>query len=86
MVIGDLNLHSGNVHVKDNHEKITLGGRLLNDLINGGDYVIVNSTEKSVNGPFTRYDVSDPDNSDKKSLLDYVIVSSSLISLMLTRK
>ena len=30
-------------------------------------------------GPFTRYDVTDPDNEDKKSLLDYVIVSSNLV-------
>ena len=38
----------------------------------------MNGTDKSVNGPFTRYDPRDPDNTGKKSLLDLVIVSSSL--------
>ena len=31
------------------------------------------------NGPYTRYDPKDPDNPDKKSVLDYIIVSASLV-------
>ena len=78
IVAGDLNRKVGTV-VPNNHDKVTAAGSLLLDLVNTGKYVIVNSLECVTGGPFTRYDVTDPDNEDKKSLLDYVIVSSNLV-------
>ena len=47
------------------------------DNING-EYVLVNSSDKTINGPFTRYCPEDPDNDLRKSTLDLVIVSKRL--------
>ena len=74
---GDFNRHVGN-YIKDNHNKETYAGKLLKDFLDKEDYVLVNATNKVKNGPFTRYDVADPNNDSKKSTLDLVVVSKDL--------
>ena len=77
VLVGDLNVHCGKL-VKDNNEKVSVGGKIINKIINEGDYVLLNSHEKTTGGPFTHYAAKDPHNNEKKSLLDYVIVSKKL--------
>merc|ERR1711954_157649 len=43
-----------------------------------GEYILVNGTSKTVGGPFTRYSPEDPDDDNKKSMLDLVIASKNL--------
>ena len=45
ILLGDLNRHISNSIVKNNHLKISLGGRLLNEFISQGNYTLVNSLE-----------------------------------------
>ena len=49
IVLGDLNKHIGSDHlgVVGNHEKISYGGTLVRDLIEAGDLILVNNTEKA---------------------------------------
>ena len=77
-IAGDLNAHVGTV-VHGNHEKVSTRGKLILELLETGDFTLVNSLDVVVNGPFTRYDVKDSNNEDKKSLLDYIIVSTNLV-------
>ena len=49
------------------------------DLVDSGDYVLVNATDKAINGPFTRVDQSNPHDNLKKSALDLVVVSKELM-------
>ena len=65
--------------VPENHKKTSEAGKLLLDWVKSEKYVIVNALECVTGGPFTRYDINDPDNENKKSLLDYVIVSADLV-------
>ena len=79
IIIGDFNKHVGDI-IEGNHSKITEGGRLIRELLNNGDYVLLNSlTSKIKGGPFTRVEPSDPDNDDKKSCIDFIIASSDLV-------
>ena len=48
------------------------------EFLSNKEYILVNATDKVVNGPYTRYETNDPENEDKKSVLDLVIVSKSL--------
>ena len=75
ILIGDLNAHVGDL-VPNNKEKVSHGGQLLRDFVQNSDYVLVNSTEKTVSGPFTRVDPADP---NKLSALDLCIVSQELL-------
>ena len=59
--------------VKENH-----GGKLLKTFVDNGDYIVLNDTNKSIGGPFTRYSPENPNDESKKSELDLVIVSKSL--------
>ena len=77
LLLGDINKHLGQL-IKGNHEKVSHGRKHIEDLIENGKYVLVNNTGKTINGPFTRYDPSEPKNEDKKSALDLVIVSECL--------
>ena len=77
VIAGDFNAHLGDI-VVNNHEKISYGGQLVRDFVLAGNYVLVNQSEKTEGGPFTRYDPSDPKADEKKSLLDLVIISKSL--------
>ena len=52
LVIGDMNRRVGNV-VKDNHDEVSYGGKLIRDLISTGKYNLLNSSDKVENGPFT---------------------------------
>ena len=79
-MIGDLNKAIGNKEngVQGNHAKVSFGGRLVHKLLETEEYILVNNTNKSVGGPFTRYDPADPANEDKMSCLELVIVSKEL--------
>lgn len=77
LILGDLNKHCGS-YIKGNHEKVTPGGRRILEFIESGEYVLVNGTEKEVNGLFTRYDPNDSSDETKKSTLDLAIVSRDL--------
>ena len=59
LLIGDMNKHIGSF-IKGNHDKITPGGRRVVEFVASGDYVILNGSNKEINGPFTRYDPSSP--------------------------
>ena len=76
IIFGDLNRHIGsdNLGVYGNHDKISYGGTLVRDLIEDGDLILVNNSEKA-GGPYTRFDPNDPHNDEKKSCLDLAIVS-----------
>ena len=78
LLLGDLNRHIGKKLVPGNHNKVTHAGKLLLGLLEKESLTLVNSTDKVINGPFTRYDVADPDNNVKKSLLDIVVISAEL--------
>ena len=82
VLLGDLNLHIGKSLVPENHPKTSVGGKLLIDFLENNEYVLLNSQQATVGSPFTRYDKTDPHNSDKKSLLDYVIVSTGLATFV----
>ena len=77
ILIGDMNKHVGNI-IKDNHTKVSHGGKLLRELLNTKKYILVNSTNKVKGGPFTRYNPSNPDDDEFKSCLDLIIVSRDL--------
>ena len=47
-------------------------------MLESEEYVLVNATDKTKGGPFTRFDRTSPNDDSKKSLLDLVIVSSHL--------
>ena len=76
-MLGDANKHIGDL-VEGNHDKVTAGGRFIREFLTNGEYVLVNGTNKSHNGPFTRVDPADPNNDARKSCLDLVIMSKSL--------
>ena len=79
ILLGDFNKHIGEV-IEGNHSKTTEGGKLIKDLLRDDRYVLLNSLrEKVKGGPFTRVDPADPNNDDKKSCLDLIIVSRSLV-------
>ena len=80
VVLGDFNKHIGSDHlgVAGNHDKITFGGSLVRDLIDNGDLILVNNTEKAEGGPFTRKDPSNPHDESKKSCLDLALISPDL--------
>ena len=77
IAVGDFNKHLGSI-IKDNNPKVSHGGKMLNDFLSSDKYVLVNSSDKVSGKPFTRYEPSDPNNEEKKSTLDLVIVSKGL--------
>ena len=77
ILLSDANRHLG-CYVKGNHAKTSFGGKLILDLLKSNKYVLVNATDLAINGPFTHYNTTDPNNASKKSLLDIVIVSKNL--------
>ena len=77
LLIGDLNKHVGNgeLGVKDNHDYVSAGGRLMRDMVESGNWFLVNSMSEVVEGgPFTRVDPA----SGKLSCLDYAMASVGL--------
>ena len=79
MLLRNLNCHISNTVIKENHPKLSVAGKLLLEFLENDKYVLVNATDKTTGGVFTRYDRSDPNNDAKKSLLDMVIVSKDLL-------
>ena len=55
---------------------------MVRDFISTDKYILVNGTNKVVNGPFTRYDPSDPKCKNKKSCLDLAIISKDLLKYL----
>ena len=62
--------------VPGNHAKVSFGGSLVNELLESGKYVLVNSLDKVTGGPWTRIY---PANPNKKSVLDLVTVSEGQV-------
>ena len=58
--------------------KVLFGGKLVEDLLATEKYVLINSSDKVIIGPYTRYDPSAPDKDSKKSVLDLFIISKEL--------
>ena len=81
ILLGDLNKQVGcdYLGVRDNQAKISTGGNLLRALLDTGDYVCLNNSEKREGGPFTRFEPSCPGDITKQSCLDLVIVSKRLV-------
>ena len=78
ILIGDLNKMVGNNEsgIKENHSKVSFGGKLVLDLVSNGEYFLVNGSDKCTGGPFTR---EEPNNPSIKSCLDLVLVSKGLV-------
>ena len=81
ILIGDQNKLIGNDEsgLEENNPKISFGGKLVLELLAGGNYFLVNSSEKCRGGPFTRVE---PNNPNVKSCLDLVIVSKGLVDFI----
>ena len=77
IICGDFNKLVGNI-IPGNKPKVSHGGHLVREFLSSGKYVLLNSTNKVTNGPFTRYDPSAPNSEEKKSALDLIIVSKNL--------
>ena len=50
----------------------------MRQFLEDGEFILVYSTVKAKGGPFTRYDIADPENKHKMSCLDLFIVSRNL--------
>ena len=77
ILLGDLNKHVGEI-IPGNHKKCSFGGKLVKDLLNTDKFILANALKSVEGGPFTRYDPANPDNDDKKSCLDLIIMSKNL--------
>ena len=77
ILIGDLNRAIGadQLGVKGNKPKISKGGKLVRELLEEGEYVLLNNSVKAVGGPWTWVCRSD---GNVRSCLDLVIVSADL--------
>ena len=49
-----------------NHPKVSHGGDLVRELIDSENYVLVNASNKTDGGPFTRYEPNDPTNNERR--------------------
>ena len=74
LLAGDFNRHLGN-SIPGNLPTVSYGGKLINSFLESPKYKLLNATNKTVGGPWTR---TDPAHEESKSILDYVIVSSDL--------
>ena len=86
ILIGDYNKHVGNI-IKDNHDKVTYGGKLVRNFLHCKDYVLLNASKKVVGGPFTRHDPGRPHDESKKSCIDLMYVcmfNSQRVSIIQT--
>ena len=81
VIFGDMNKHVVMETMSDEERKRaeqSHGGKLLNSFLEGGEYILLNDTDKMKGGPYTRYSPEDPTDDSKKSTLDLVIVSKCL--------
>ena len=77
LLVGDLNKHVGNdnLGVPGNTCEISSGGRLVRDLVEGGQWRLLNAEVELIKGgPFTRRDPA----SGKESLLDLWVCTAGL--------
>ena len=74
VLCGDFNRHLGSI-VPLNSPKVSYGGELVVNFIETKEYILLNSSNKTSGGPWTR---EDPANNEYKSVLDLVIVSAEL--------
>ena len=77
LLIGDLNraIGAGRLGIQGNRTKISYGGKLLLELLETGEYVLGNSTDKVEGGPWTWVSRADHRVS---SCIDLVIMSADL--------
>ena len=78
LLVGDMNKQVGNDHlgVPGNHPEVTPGGQLIRDLVESGNWVLVNAMEEKVEGgPFTRQDPA----SGRQSCLDLWLCTDGLV-------
>ena len=79
LLIGDLNKHVGigPLGVPGNHPEVSFGGRLLKELLETGNWVLINGLGPEIvhGGPFTRKDPA----SGRQSCLDLFIASRELL-------
>ena len=79
LLAGDQNklVGTGELGVPGNHPEVSLGGRLIRNLLSTGDWVLVNGLgqETVQGGPFTRKDPA----TGNQSCLDLFIVSRELL-------
>ena len=76
--VGDLNRHVGKL-IPGNVDKTTYGGDLLIQFLKSDRYVLVNSSNKSSGGPWTRVN---PADHDSRSVLDLAIISKDLFKYL----
>ena len=78
IIIGDMNRSVGNDEygIKGNKNKISHGGQLIRNMIQGGLYILINNIDIVKGGPWTWVDRQD---SNRKSCLDLAIISVSLV-------
>ena len=77
-IIGDFNRKIGNLVPGNKNAKESLGGSLIRQFIESGRYCLLNSSDKVIGGPFTRYDPANPSDESKRSVLDLCLVSVEL--------
>ena len=77
LIVGDLNCAVGNgkLGVEGNTARVSYGGELIRDLINTGDYVLLNSLSIAKGGPWTRV----CPGAGGPSCLDLAIASRELV-------
>ena len=79
VLIGYFNHHLNYTAIKGNYTpKSSHGGKLIEEFLSSGEYILLNGTNKTVGGWFTRYDPSELKNHNKKSSLDLVIQKLSV--------
>ena len=77
LLVGDLSraVGKGKLGVEGNSGKISYGGQMIRDLVNAGDYVLLNDLSLAVGGPWTRVGPG----AGGPSCLDLAIGSSELV-------
>ena len=79
VLIGDFNKQIGSDYlgIPGNKPIISYGGQMVRDLLATENYLLVNNSDKVTGGPWTR---EDPSDRNKKSCLDFAIVSIRLVA------
>ena len=77
-MLGDLNraIGTGDQGVPGNHKKVSYGVQLVRELLEGQEYVLLNSIPQAEGGPWTWVSRVD---SNVKSRIDLAIVSADLL-------
>ena len=78
IIIGDMNRNVGNGEfgIRGNKNKISYGGQLIRNMIQGGLYILLNNLDIVKGRPWTWIDRQD---SSRKSCLDLAIISVTLL-------